>query len=397
MTDAKLAGAARSVVAGEELAELIAVRRDLHQHPELKFEERRTAGIAARALRAAGYQVTEGVGATGVVGVLEGGRKGRTLLMRADMDALPIHEANEAPYASRTPGVMHACGHDGHVAIGLGTARRLAAAPRDFAGTVKYVFQPGEEGGCGAARMIDEGVLESPQVDAAFGIHLWADMPMGLIAVTPGVCMGSVDEFEVTLTGRGGHAAAPHQAVDPVVCAAQVVTAMQSLVSRGADPFAQLVVSVTQIAAGHAFNVIPETATLRGTVRTMGGTVWDEIPRRLETLVSGIAAAMGCRADVRYVRQTPPLDNEPGLSALVRQAALAVVGEARVRDDVRTMGGEDFAFFGRKVPACFAFVGSRNSAKGADAPHHSPRFDIDEDALLIGVELAERVARAYLA
>ena len=381
----------------DELAELIAVRRDLHQHPELRYEERRTAGIAATRLKSLGYRVREGVATTGVVGVLEGGRPGRTLLLRTDMDALPIQEAGTAAYASRVPGVMHACGHDGHVAIALGTARRLAAQRGALAGTVKYVFQPAEEGGCGAKKMIEDGVMDAPAVDAAFGIHLWNDLPTGTIAVTPGACMASADEFEIVIKGRGGHAALPHQAVDPIVAAAHVVSALQSLTSRGVDPFAQLVVSVTQFSAGHAFNVIPETATLRGTVRTMGGSMWDEIPDRFGALVDSVARGFGCTARIDYQRQSPPLVNDVRMAALVRDAAASVVGDARVMDDVRTMGGEDFAFFAQRVPACFAFVGSRNSAKGADAPHHSPLFDIDEDALLIGVELAERVAHSYLA
>jgi len=199
-----------TVTAGEELAELVRVRRDLHQHPELRFEERRTAGIAARTLRAIGYDVSEGVAGTGVVGVLKGGQPGRTLLMRADMDALPIQETSDVPYASQVAGVMHACGHDGHVAIGLGAARRLKAASAELAGTVKYVFQPAEEGGCGAEQMIARGVLESPRVDAAFGLHLWNDLPTGTIAVAPGAVMAAVDEFSVTVRGTGGHAAAPH-------------------------------------------------------------------------------------------------------------------------------------------------------------------------------------------
>jgi amidohydrolase len=379
-----------------ELADLIRIRRDLHQHPELRFEERRTAALAAATLRALGYDVTEGLGITGVAGVLSGGKPGRTLLLRADMDALPITEAGDAPYKSRTPGVMHACGHDGHVAIGLATARRLAAARAELAGTVKYVFQPGEEGGCGAQKMIDDGVLASPRVDAAFGIHLWNDLPTGTIAVTPGAMMAAVDEFHVTITGKGGHAAVPQQAVDPIVCAAQVVTALQTLASRGTDPFGQLVVSVTQIHAGANFNVIPETATLHGTVRTMNEALWNEMPRRFTALVEGIAAGLGCTAAVDYQRQSPTLVNHPDMVALVTEAAEAVAGKANVLDHVRTMGGEDFAFFGRHVPSCFAFVGSRNPAKGADASHHSPRFDIDEDALLVGVELADTVARAFL-
>lgn len=380
---------------------MIAIRRDLHAHPELRYQETRTAGIAAERLRGLGYEVRTGVARTGVVGLLNGNGSGkgagRTVLLRADMDALPITEANSFPYRSQHPGVMHACGHDAHVAIGLTCARRLAATRDAWHGTVKYVFQPAEEGGCGALEMIEEGVLESPQVNAAFGIHVWNDLKVGEIAVGAGPVMASVDEFTVTIRGRGGHAAMPHQASDPIVCAAQVVTALQSLVSRGTDPFEQLVVSVTAIQAGDAFNVIPEEATLRGTVRSMGGSLFDEIPGRFRDLVRGVAAALGCEAKMVYQRQTPPLVNDAAVTEMVRAAAAEVVGAAKVRDAARTMGGEDFAFFAQRVPSCFAFVGSRNSAKGADAPHHSPRFTIDEDAMPVGVELTERVARALLA
>lgn len=379
-----------------EFAELVATRRDLHAHPELRFAETRTAGIAAQRLRALGYAVRTEVGGTGVVGVLRGAKGGgRTLLLRADMDALPIHEANEVPYRSTVPGVMHACGHDGHVAIALGVARRLAAR-RDFAGAIAYVFQPAEEGGRGALKMIEDGALEDPKVDAAFGIHLWNDLPTGTIAARPGPIMAAVDEFRITVRGVGGHAAQPQRTSDPIVCAAQLVTALQTLVSRATDPFEQLVVSVTAVHAGEAFNVIPETAELRGTVRTMDRALWDRVPERFRTVVNGVCAALGCAAEIDYQRQSPPVVNDEALTALVREAAEEIVGAANVPGDVRSMGGEDFAFFGERVSACFAFVGSRNLAKGADAPHHSPRFDIDEDALAVGVELVERVARKVL-
>jgi amidohydrolase len=379
-----------------EVAELIRVRRDIHAHPELGYQETRTAGIAADRLRALGYEVRTGIGGTGVLGVLPGARPGRTLLLRADMDALPIHEANDLPWRSTVPGVMHACGHDGHVAMGLGVARRLAARRAELGGTIVYAFQPAEEGGCGARKMIEDGALEAPKVDAAFGIHLWNDLPTGTIAVTPGPFMAAVDEFRITVRGVGGHAAQPQRAVDPIVAAAHLVTALQSLVSRATDPFEQLVVSVTAIHAGEAFNVIPETAELRGTVRTLDRALWEKVPEPFRAVVNGVAAALACTAEIAYNRQSPPVVNEPGFATLVADAAAALVGEAQVRSDVRSMGGEDFAFFGQRVPACFAFVGSRNPAKGADAPHHSPRFDFDEDALPIGVDLIERVARSYL-
>ncbi|HVO35423.1 MAG TPA: amidohydrolase [Gemmatimonadales bacterium] len=384
-----------------EFAELVATRRDLHAHPELGFQEHRTAGLVAERLAALGYQVTTGVGKTGVVGVLRGtGATGsgpvRTVLLRADMDALPIQEANQVVYRSTVPGAMHACGHDAHVAVGLAVARRLAASRGNWRGAVKFAFQPAEEGGNGALAMIEDGVLENPHVDAAFGLHVMNNLPLGTIAATAGPIMGSVDKFTITIRGKGGHAAMPHEAVDPILAAAHIVAALQSMVSRAADPFDQLVVSVTQIKAGDAFNVIPETAELGGTVRSMGGRPYDEAPGRLTVITNGVASALGCSAAVEYVRQTPATINDEAMTQLVARIAAQLVGEGAVLTAARTLGGEDFSFFLRRVPGCFAWVGSQNPAKGFDAPHHSPRFDIDEAAMPTGVELLDRIAREYL-
>ena len=376
---------------------LIATRRDIHQHPELGFEETRTAALAADRLRNLGYQVTTGVGRTGVVAVRNGRRGGaRCVLLRADMDALPIEEANAVPYRSQHPGKMHACGHDGHVAIGLEVARRLATL--DLPGAVKFAFQPAEEASNGAQAMIGDGVLEAPKVDAAFGIHLWNELPVGTIAVTPGPFMASVDQFEVTIHGHGGHAAAPHQAIDPVLVTAHVITALQSLISRRRDPFEEGVVSVTEVHAGRAFNVIPARADLRGTVRTFGGRFYEQAPQLIEETAQGIAAAFGARAEVQYRRLSAPLINDRQLSELVRDVAADLVGKEKVREGVRTMGGEDMAYFLEKVPGCFAFVGSAASSGGAPlaSPHHSPTFDIDEESLVLGAELLTRTAVRYL-
>lgn len=383
-----------------EFAELVAIRRDIHAHPELAYEERRTAELAAGRLRGLGYEVKTGVGRTGVVGVLRGGgaagRRERTVLLRADMDALPIEEANDVAYRSTVPGAMHACGHDAHVAIGLGVARRLAASRERWSGAAKFAFQPAEEGGNGAEAMIKDGVLEAPAVDAAFGLHMMNTLPVGTIAATPGAIMGAVDKFTIRVRGKGGHAAMPHLAVDPVLAAAHVVTALQSLVSRATDPFDHLVVSVTQIRAGDAFNVIPEEALLAGTVRSMGGRPYDEAPERLTALASSVAAGLGCTAAVEYDRQTPATVNDEAMTALVARLAADIVGPTHVVSGARMLGGEDFAFYLQRVPGCFAWVGSANAVKGYDAPHHSPRFDIDEEAMLIGVELLDRVARECL-
>ena len=371
---------------------LVATRRDLHQHPELGFEETRTSTLAAERLKSLGYDVKSGVAKTGVVAVRPGGN-GRCVLLRADMDALPVHEANDVPYRSKHAGKMHACGHDGHVAIGLEVARRLAA--QQLGGTVKFAFQPAEEVSHGAQAMIAAGVLDAPRVDAAFGIHLWNDLPVGTVGVMAGPIMASVDEFEIAILGRGGHAAAPHQTVDPVLTAAHVVTALQSLVARRRNPLEEGVVSITQVNAGHAFNVIPGRADLRGTVRTFGGKFWDDAPALVEETAQGIAAAFGARAEVRYHRLTAPLVNDERMAGLMADVAGQVVGTENVKAGVRTMGGEDMSYYLQKVPGCFAFVGSAPKS-GKAAPHHSPGFDIDEESLVIGAELMTRVAVRYL-
>ena len=373
-------------------AALVASRRDLHQYPELGFEETRTGTLVAERVRALGYDVRAGVGKTGVVALRSGGTD-RCVLLRADMDALPVEEANDVSYRSKHAGKMHACGHDGHVAIGLEVARRLARLP--LPGSLKLAFQPAEEIAGGAKAMIAAGVLDAPRVDAVFGIHLWNDLPVGTIGLMAGPVMASVDEFEITLLGRGGHAAAPHQTVDPVLVAAHLVTALQGLVSRRRNPFEEGVVSVTQVNAGHAFNVIPGRAELRGTVRTFGGRFYDEVPRQLEETAQGIAAAFGASAEVRYRRLCKPTVNDETMTRLMSQAAAEIVGRDKVVTGVRTMGGEDMSFFLAQVPGAFAFVGSAPAGtKGA--PHHSPIFDIDEESLVIGAELLTRTAMQYL-
>jgi amidohydrolase len=372
-------------------ASLVRDRRDLHQHPELGFQETRTATLAAERLQQLGFTVRTGVGRTGVVGVKGDG--GRCVLLRADMDALPIEEANDVPYRSRHAGRMHACGHDGHVAIGLEVARRLAAAA--LPGRVKFAFQPAEEISDGAGAMIQDGVLASPTVDAAFGIHLWNTLPVGTIGLMAGPVMASVDQFEITIVGKGGHAAMPNLTIDPVLVAAHVVTALQSLVSRRRDPFEEGVVSVTQLAAGHAFNIIPERATLRGTVRTFGGRFFEEAPSLVEHTARGIAAAFGAEATVEFRRLTGPLVNDTAMTELMKGVAVEIVGKERVKGGIRTMGGEDMSYFLDRVPGCFAFVGSAR-ADGTSSSHHSPTFDIEETALTIGAELLTQTAVRYL-
>ena len=371
---------------------LVRDRRDLHQHPELGFKETRTGALVEERLRGLGYDVKTGVGRTGIVGLKGSGT--RCVLLRADMDALPIEEANDVPYRSRHQGIMHACGHDGHVAIGLEVARRLAAVT--LPGAVKFAFQPAEELSGGATAMIGDGILDAPRVSAAFGIHVWNELPVGTIGITRGAMMASVDEFDITITGTGGHAAMPHRAIDPVLVAAHVITALQSLVSRRRDPFEEGVISVTQVSAGHAFNVIPPTATLRGTVRTFGGKFYEDAPHLVEETARGIARAFGADATIEFRRLTGPLINDPEMAELMKNVGSEIVGKERVKGDIRTMGGEDMSYFLNKVPGCFAFVGSAR-ADGTSFPHHSPRFDIEEDALPIAAELLTQTAARYLA
>ena len=388
---------ATGILTEAELQELVDVRRDLHQHPELAFEEVRTSAKVAERLRALGLKVRTGVGRTGVMATVQGGRPGRTVLLRADMDALPIHEENDVAYRSKSDGKMHACGHDCHTSILLQVSNQLIKIAPELSGNVRLCFQPAEERGGGALAMIADGALEGPRPDAAFGLHVWQDLDLGQIGVTPGPWMAAVDEFTVTLHGRGAHAAAPHQGMDPVVCLAHVIAALQQIASRVTDPLKEVVVSVTQVRAGSAFNIIPETAWMNGTVRVFDSAVWEALPGQFERVVRGVAEAFGCRAEIQYERHNKPTVNDPAMCRFAREAAIEIVGRENVRDDVRTMGGEDFSFFLSEVPGVFIAVGSRNQSRGLHYAHHHPRFDVDEGCLELGVEVLLRTARKFLA
>jgi len=378
---------------------LIDIRREIHQHPELKYAETRTAKKVAEHLRAIGLNVQERVGKTGVVGLLETGRPGPTVLLRADMDALPVQEENEVPYRSQQPGVMHACGHDGHTAIAMVLAERLVCEREQLSGNIKFVFQPAEEGGNGALAMIEDGVLENPKVDAAFGLHLWNDMEVGRVGVYPGPMMASVDEFDLVITGKGGHGAMPHQTTDSIVVASQVVNALQTVVSRNVSPLESAVVTVGTFNAGTGFNVIAGSAHLTGTVRTFSKELWEKIPQLVERVIGGVCQSMGATYALKYDRLCMPTINDPAMSKLVQEAAGQIVGAGNIisTDGARTMGGEDMSYFLAEVPGCYFFVGSRNEEKGFIYPHHSPKFDIDEEALPIGLEIMTRLAHRYLA
>jgi amidohydrolase len=380
-----------------DVQELVATRRDLHAHPETAFEEVRTAALVAEKLRALGLTPRTGVGRTGVLATVKGGRPGKTVLLRADMDALPIQEENDVPYRSQVAGKMHACGHDCHTSILLGLSKQLTREAASLAGQVRLCFQPAEEEGGGAIAMIADGALRDPRPDAAFGLHVWQDLDLGKVGVTEGPWMAAVDEFTVTVHGRGGHAAQPELAVDPVLCSAHIVTALQSIASREVNPLKEAVVSVTRIQAGTAFNIIPETAWLNGTVRSFDPQVWKDLPVRFERIVRGVAEAFRCTVEIQFTRFNRPTVNDPAMCRFAREAAIEVVGRENVRDDVRTMGGEDFSAFLAEVPGCFIAIGSRNAARGLTGEHHHPRFDVDEACLEIGHEVLLRTAKKFLA
>lgn len=377
-------------------AEAIRLRRDFHAHPELGYQEQRTSAAVAKHLRASGLQVRTGVARTGVVGLLRGTRPGPTVMWRADMDALPIVEANDVPYKSTNPGVMHACGHDGHTAIALTLARRLAAERSTLAGTVKFVFQPAEEGPGGAEPMIAAGVLERPKVDCALGLHLWNNFPVGKIGAPGGPLLASADKFELTIRGKGGHGAMPHLAVDPIVVAAQMVTAFQTIVSRNVNPLESAVVSVCQIQGGEAHNVLPESVKMVGTLRAFRADVRRHIERRVREIATSVAKAGGARVQFDFFPGYPPTINNAEVAAQLRTVAAEVVGADRVTSEGQTLGGEDMSYFLERVPGCYFFLGSANEKRGLHYSHHHPRFDFDEAALAIGVEIGARMIRQVL-
>jgi amidohydrolase len=367
-----------------ELERLIATRRDLHRHPELAFAERRTAGVVAERLRAEGLSPREGVAGTGVVAEVGAGGG---LLLRADMDGLPLQEASGAPYSSESAGVMHACGHDGHVAISLGVAARLARSLPN--GGVRLLYQPAEEGGGGALACVKEGVLDG--VSRAVGLHLFTPLPAGTVGVNRRALMAAVDEFTIDVEGRGGHGASPHEAADPILAAARIVEALQSVVSREISPLDAAVVTVATIHGGTAFNVIPGTVRLTGTARSFTPEVGRALPQKVERIVMGTASACGVRASLRYERLNGATVNDPAVADVVIDVARRLLGEENVETDARWLGGEDMSEFLDRVPGCFFFVGA--GREGELRPHHSPEFDIDERALAVGVVIMEAVSR----
>jgi amidohydrolase len=376
--------------------QVVADRRYLHEHPELGMTEVNTARFVAARLTELGIPHQTGVATTGVLGVLRGAQPGKTVLLRADMDALPIDELNDVPYKSQNPGLMHACGHDAHTAMLLGVARLLSERRNDLRGVVKFAFQPAEENVGGAEPMIAAGVMENPTVDAAFGIHIAQDLPVGTIGVIHGPMTAACDEAVITLRGVGAHGARPHRGVDPIVIAGQCIVALQTLVSREVNPLRQAVVTVGSLHAGTVSNVIPETCELKATIRTFDEETRKLLARRVPALVEGIAAAMQGSAEVDYSFGYPTLVNDRAMADLVRAVARDLVPPDKLLDIEPGMGAEDMSYFLQKAPGCFFRVGSRNEERGLIYGHHHPRFDIDEDALPVGVAALTAIALRFL-
>ncbi len=377
--------------------ELVSLRRDFHKHPELGFNEKRTAGIVENYLKDCGLEVKSGVAKTGVVGLLKGKEGGQTVLLRADMDALPIEELNNVPYKSVNKGIMHACGHDGHTAMLLVAAKVLSRHRDEIKGNVKFVFQPSEEKDPGGAiKMIEEGVMENPHVDKAFGLHLGNMIPAGIIGIKEGVMTAEADRFKIEIKGKGGHGAYPHTSVDPVVIASQIVMSLQTIVSREINPINPIVITVGKIHSGDVFNVIPESAELLGTVRTLDKNLAKTIPEKIERIAKNTAAAFRGEAKTEYAFGYPPLINSKEETQYVISVARNVVGEKRVIKTPVSMGGEDMAYFLEKAKGAFFWLGSMNKEKGLDKPHHSAYFDFDEDVMSIGVEMHVKIALGLL-
>lgn len=362
---------------------IIGFRRDLHQIPETAFTEQKTSQYAANCLTNQGLPVQTGIAEQGLVGLLETGRPGPTLLLRADMDGLPIQEETGLPFASQHAGLMHACGHDGHMAMLLGTALALNRIKDSLNGSVKFLFQPAEEGPGGAKPMIEAGVLDNPRVDYSLGCHLWPHTPEGSIGVRSGPLMAAMDRFDIRITGKGGHGAMPNLCVDALEVGTQVVSGLQRLVSRKLDPLGPAVVTVGTFQAGTAFNVIADQAELSGTTRTFDPRVWETWEERLDQVVSGVCRSMGAAYELRFYPGYPVTSNDPFVTGVVAGCAKQVVGEDRVVVPDQTMGGEDFSFFLQRSRGCFVFLGV---GREGGASVHNPRFDFNEEVLLLGVK-----------
>ena len=364
--------------------DIVALRRDFHAHPELGYQETRSAAIITDRLRSLGYEVEEQVGITGVIGVMQGTNEGPCVLVRADMDALPIEEATSWDWKSKNAGVMHACGHDCHMAIGLTAARLMAENREHWNGTVKFMFQPAEEGLGGAGKMIEAGVLANPRPDFALALHVWSEIEAGTIGLSSGPVMAAADEFRVRIIGKGGHGAMPHQTTDAVVVAAQVVGALQTIVARNVKPLDAAVVTVGSLRSGSAFNVIPGEAHMEGTLRSFSPEVRASIRDRAQAIVETLPLAFGAKGEWQFFPGYPATVNEETVTARLKPILERVAGAENVHPFEPTMGAEDMSLVLEQIPGCYFFVGGRNEASQSVWPHHHPNFNIDESALSLG-------------
>ncbi|MGJ7912466.1 M20 metallopeptidase family protein [Neobacillus sp. LXY-1] len=365
----------------ENFKEVVSWRRHMHQHPELSFKEEKTALYIKEKLISFGLEVKTNIGGHGLIGILKGAHPGKTIGLRADFDGLPIHDEKEVPYKSQNPGVMHACGHDGHTAALLGTAKVLSGYREKLKGNVVFIFQPAEETPPGGAKfMIENGALEG--VDYVFGAHLDSQTPVGKVTTGEGYQMAAVDKFSITIQGKGGHGAKPHEAVDSIVIASEIVSSLQKIVSRSVDPLRSAVVTIGVFQAGSAFNVIADKAVLEGTVRTFDASIRKQVEERIRCIVNGITVAFGASAVIDYLNGYPALYNHPEETETVRNLLIDEFSEGNVEEMEPSMGAEDFSYFLLEKPGTYFRVGSRNECETTHYPHHHPKFDIDEQALL---------------
>ncbi|GAU75925.1 M20 family metallopeptidase [Fusibacter sp. 3D3] len=376
--------------------ELIDIRRYFHQYPELMFEEYETSKKISELLTSWGIE-NKTISKTGVVGLIRGSRPGKTIAVRADIDALPIDEETELAFSSKNKGRMHACGHDGHIAMGLGTAKILSELKDHFNGNVKFIFQPAEEMPGGAGYLIKEGVLENPKVDAIIGLHIWPDMEKGYIGISKGPLMSAVDKFDVEVIGKGGHGAFPNKAIDPIVVGSQIITALQSIVSREIDPFDCVVLSSCAFNSGNVFNVIPEKANITGTIRYFNKAFSEYIPKRMEEIISGITIGFRCNYKFEYTQLCPVVVNDRAFTNFFENGAKEIMGSEKVIEIERpAMGGEDFSFYLEKVPGTFFFLGTKDEKNGISKSLHHPQYNFSEEILSAGVELFANTVVNYL-
>jgi len=377
--------------------EIIRTRREIHQRPELAYKEKATAKLVADRLRALGLEVRTGIGGTGVLGILTGTKTGRVVGLRADMDALPVEEMADVSFRSKEKGIMHACGHDTHVAMLLGTARLLAKHRKEIAGTVKFFFQPAEEhGGLGGAKpMIQDGVMENPKVDYVFGLHIDGDIESGVLAFRSGPAMAAPDTFEIKITGRGGHGAYPHNTIDPIYVAAQLLIALQGVSGRMIDPVQPIVISVGSIHSGTKENIIPDQAILHGTIRTVDEPTRKKAKAKVTEVAKGVSRAFGAKAEVEFEKDAyPVLVNDARVTEKAEKIVARLPG-ARVKHRELQLGGEDFSRFLHEAPGTFYFLGTKNPAKGCIYPNHSPRFKVDEQILKLGSASLAQLAMEF--